>query len=106
MRISEILRKAASGQLHSKRRTYLIYTVRFKSRAPIGPAWSVSGAAKLIYLAVLDTLPISARRLGCGKHISMSALERGQIVPDRSGRVKFRILNQREIALEPASFGI
>ena len=49
---------------------------------------------------------VYARRRGCGKHISISALERGQIVQDRSGRVKFKILNQREIAFEPASFGI
>ena len=49
---------------------------------------------------------VFARRRGCDKHISMSALEHGQIVQDRSGRVKFKILNQREIAFEPASFGI
>lgn len=81
---------------------------RFKNTAPIGPAWSVSGAAKLIYLAVLDTLSIGFLRAvaGAGKHISMSALEHGQIVQDRSGGVKFKILNQREIAFEPASFGI
>ena len=79
VRISEILRKAASGQLYTKRRTYLIYTVRFKSAAPIGPAWSVSGAAKLISPAVLNTLPIGFLRAvaGVGKHISISALECG-----------------------------
>ena len=48
---------------------------------------------------------VFARRRGCASTY-ISALEHGQIVPDRSGRVKFRILNQREIALEPASFGI
>lgn len=68
---------------------------------------AVSGAAKLIYLAVLDTLSIGFMRAALGAaSISMSALEHGQIVPDRSGGVKFKILNQREIAFEPASFGI
>lgn len=49
---------------------------------------------------------VYARRRGCGKHISISALKHGQIVQDRSGGVKFKILNQREIAFESASFGI